>query len=269
MKATVFLGGGRITTALLAGLHLADCSTPVIVHDRNPRKLRALKKKFGVGTEPDLLRAADQAKLLIVAVRPNDVAALLADLHALPRKANLIACSLAAGISVKDLQRILGPPVRWARAMPSPVARFGHGLTALTFPTKASRSDMRLVRNFFAQVGEVVEVPERQFDAFTVTYSASHGYHALATLARAARDLGLEQKIAQAAAAHALGDSIVAWREEQASLDALLQEAATPGGIAATVMHAMDKAGYQKIINRGLKAGVVRARQNAPKPGEA
>lgn len=269
MKATVFVGGGRITTALLAGLRLADYRAPVIVHDRNPHKLRTLKKKFGVGTEPDLLRAADQAKLLIVAVRPNDVAALLADLHALPRKANLIACSLAAGISVKDLQQMLGPPVRWARAMPSPVARFGRGLTALTFPTKVRQFDKRLVRNFFAQVGEVVEVQQRQFDAFTVTYSASHGYHALATLARAARDLGLEQKIARVAAAHALGDSIVTWREEAASLDVLLQEAATPGGIAATVMHAMDEAGYQEIINRGLKAGVVRARQNARKPGEA
>jgi pyrroline-5-carboxylate reductase len=79
----------------------------------------------------------------------------------------------------------------------------------------------------------------------------------------------LEEKIARVAAAHALGDSIVAWREEAASLDALLEEAATPGGIAATVMHAMDKAGYQEIIKRGLKAGVVRARQNAGKPGEA
>jgi pyrroline-5-carboxylate reductase len=269
VKATVFLGGGRITAALLAGLHLTDYRATLIVHDRNPHKLRALKKEFGVGTEPDLLRAADQARLLIVAVRPNDVTAALADLQALPRRANLIACSLAAGISVKDLQQMLGPPVRWARAMPSPVARFGCGLTALTFPRKVPQSDQRVVRNFFSQVGEVVEIPERQFDAFTVTYSASHGYHALATLARAARHLGLQEKIARTAAAHALGDSIVAWRDEKASLDALLEEAATPGGIAATVMHAMEKAGSQQIISRALKAGVVRARQNARRSSKA
>ena len=269
MKATVFLGGGRITAALLAGLHLAKYSVPVIVHDRNPHKLRALKKEFGVGSEPDLLRAADQAKLLFVAVRPSDVPAVLANLRVLPRKANLVACSLAAGISVKNLQQMLGPPVRWARAMPSPVARFGHGLTAVTFPARVPQSVKGLVRNFFEQVGEVVEVPERQFDAFTVTYSASHGYHALATLARAARDLGLQESIARVAAAHALGDSIVAWRDDRASLHALLQEAATPGGIAASVMHAMDQAGYQRIISRGLKAGVVRAQKNARKSGEA
>jgi pyrroline-5-carboxylate reductase len=109
----------------------------------------------------------------------------------------------------------------------------------------------------------LVEIPERQFDAFTVTYSASHGYHALDALARAAHKLGLEEKMARVAAAHALGDAIVAWRNGKEPLDALLGEAATPGGIAATVMNSMDGAGYQEIIRRALTAGVTRARQNA------
>ena len=108
-----------------------------------------------------------------------------------------------------------------------------------------------------------MKFPSSQFDAFTVTYSASHGYHALAALARAAHSLGLDEKMARVAAAHALGDAIVAWRDGKESLDALLGEAATPGGIAATVMNSMDGAGYQEIIRRALMAGVARARQNA------
>jgi pyrroline-5-carboxylate reductase len=75
--------------------------------------------------------------------------------------------------------------------------------------------------------------------------------------------LGLERKIAGVAAAHALGDAIVAWRDGKESLDALLGEAATPGGIAATVMNSMDGEGYQEMIRRALMAGVARARQNA------
>ena len=264
MKATVFLGGGRITAALLAGLRLAKYRAPVIVHDRNPHKLRTLKKSFGVAVEPDLLRAVRNARLLIVAVRPGDVeGVVLSTLEAMSRSSRFVACSLAAGIPLANVQKILGPPVRWARAMPSPVARFGRGLTALTFPARFSRADRLLVRNFFSQVGEVVEVPERQFDAFTVTYSASHGYHSLAALACAAQSLGLDEKMARIAAAHALGDAIVAWRDGKESLDVLVSEAATPGGIAATVMNSMDGAGYQEIIRRALRAGVVRARQNA------
>ncbi len=79
MKATVFLGGGRITSALVAGLRLAKYKPPLVVYDRHPEKLRRLKREFNVSTEHDLARAVSQANLLIVAVRPHDVANLLDD----------------------------------------------------------------------------------------------------------------------------------------------------------------------------------------------
>jgi pyrroline-5-carboxylate reductase len=115
----------------------------------------------------------------------------------------------------------------------------------------------------FAAVGQVVEIPERTFDAFTVTYSASHGYHALATLASAAQQLGLNRKIALLAAAHALADGILAWREGSHSLEELLDEAATPGGIAATAMAGANAGGYQGAVRRGLQQGLRRTKANA------
>jgi pyrroline-5-carboxylate reductase len=271
VKATVFLGGGRITGALIAGLRLANYKGRVVVHDRNPRKLRALQRQHGVMIEPNLGRAVAQANFLIVAVRPDSVGEILDEvrratplLNRNPKKAlPLVACSLAAGIPLQNLRAILGPPFRWVRAMPSPVARTGRGLTALTFERGFPRSARKLVRQFFAQVGSVLEIPESRFDAFTVTYSASHGYHALAALAQAAQKLGLDQKTAFTAAAHSLADGIISWREGRDSLAALLHEAATPGGIAATVMNTMDEAGHARIIERGLRAGVTQARKNA------
>src|SRR5262249_18020705 len=95
-----------------------------------------------------------------------------------------------------------------------------------------------------------------------VTFSPSHGYHVLDTLASSAQYLGLDRKIAFVAAAHALADAIHSWRESEESLDALLQEAATPGGIAATVMQSMDASGYAQMMRRALRAGVRRARAN-------
>jgi pyrroline-5-carboxylate reductase len=119
------------------------------------------------------------------------------------------------------------------------------------------------VRHFFAKVGDVLEIPESKFDAFTVTYSSSHGYHALAALAGAAQRLGLDRKTALTAAAHGLADGILAWREGDISLNELLREAATPGGIAATTMASMDRSGYQRILQRGLQSGMSRAKKNA------
>jgi pyrroline-5-carboxylate reductase len=119
----------------------------------------------------------------------------------------------------------------------------------------------------FERVGGVLEIPERQMDAITATHSPSHGYHALATLAKAAEAEGLERKTALTAAAHALSDGIAYWRESGLSLDELLQEASTPGGIAAATMAAMEKAGYSRAVTQGLKAGVNRARRNASLSG--
>ena len=261
MKSVVFLGGGRITGALLAGLRLAGYRSPITIHDRHTRKLRDLKREYGVSTEPDLHRAVSQARILILAVRPASVTALLDEIG--PMRRPLMAISLAAGIPLKNLRSHLGPPVRWARAMPSPVCRSGRGLTAVTFDRSRTERTRREVKNFFARVGPVLEIPESKFDAFTVTYSCSHGYHALAALAEAGQRVGLDRNTSLAAAAHALADGILSWRDGGLSLEALLHEAATPGGIAATVMSAMDKRRYQQTVQEGLRAGMARARANA------
>jgi len=275
---TVFLGGGRITSALLAGLRRAGYNQPLIVHDRNAHKLRALRSEFKVATESDLLAAITQAELLIVAVRPQDVTDVLGKIRTavsstrdprtsrtFARKRPAIACSVAAGIPLKNLHTALPGPFCWARAMPSPASRFGRGLAAVAFDKSCPKSARKIVTTFFANVGPVLEIAEREYDAFTVTYSTTHGYHALAALAGAAESLGLDRRTALAAAAHALADGVLAWREGNLSLAALLEEGATPGGIAAEVMRTMDAQGYQRSVKRGLQSGLVRTRRNAKK----
>ena len=261
MKAIVFLGGGRITSALIAGLRLAKFRQPILVHDRHPEKLQQLRRRYGVMVEADLLRALASAQLLIVAVRPDAVGRLLKEIGPHIRR-DVAAVSLAAGIPLAKLRTGLGPPVRWARAMPSPACRSGRGLTALTFGPNLPPPARSKVRTLFAAVGQVVEIPEGRFDAFTVTFSSSHGYHALATLIAAAESIGLDRKTARLAAAHALADGIAAWREGNIPLHELLREAATPGGTAAAVMASLDGAGYQRMVVQGLRAGLRQARKN-------
>src|SRR5580693_2378060 len=133
-KATVFLGGGRITGALIAGLRLAGYDGRIVVHDHNPGKLRALRREYRIEAAGDLKSAVAQADVLIVAVRPLAVADLLNEVarSGIIRK-SILAISLAAGIPIKKLRARLGRPVQWTRAMPSPVCRIGRGLTAVTF----------------------------------------------------------------------------------------------------------------------------------------
>jgi pyrroline-5-carboxylate reductase len=269
MTSTVFLGGGRITSAMLAGLRLAGHRQRLIVHDVNRAKLQRLKRDYGVGIEPSLAAAVVHADAVIVAVRPDSVGDLLAGVRAVigrrrrKRVKPLLAVSFAAGVPLARLRKASSSDVLWTRAMPSPLCRSGQGLTALVFDRRMPRPARARIRGFFRQVGSVLEIPEKQFDAFTVNYSSSYGYHALATLVDAAVASGLDRKTALLSAAHALADGITAWRSGKVSLDRLLQEAATPGGIAETTMAAMDRSGYRRAVEAGFRAGLARARANA------
>jgi pyrroline-5-carboxylate reductase len=260
-NTAVFLGGGSITSALAAGLRLAGDKRQVIVYDRHPEKLRALRRESRVEIARDLNSAVELANMLIIAVRPASVAGMLAEVRDCGADPPQLCISLAAGVPIDNLRSWLPRP--WVRAMPSPVCRIGRGFTPVSFARGTASGHRRQVRDFFARVGPVLELPERQLDAITAVASPTHGYHALANLAEAAEHAGLDLKTALSAAAHALSDGIVYWQESRQSLEELLREAATPGGIAAATMAAMDQSGYGRAVERGIQAGVVQAQKNA------
>src|SRR5262249_36915912 len=150
-----------------------------------------VQRRYEAIPERDLERAVEKARLLIVAVRPASVRELLNSVGDVER--SVIAISLAAGIRLGTLRDSL-PSVRWARAMPSPVCSSGRGLTAICFDRNFPRAARDQATRLFSKVGGVLEIRESRFDAFTVAYSSSHGYHALAALAGAAQKLGLDRQ---------------------------------------------------------------------------
>jgi len=262
----VFLGGGSITRAINSGLKAAGHRPRLVVFDRHPEKLRSLRRDFDVEIARDLTAALQSAGILIIAVRPASCVQLLKEMSLrLDAGARpLQAVSLVVGIPLLKLRSVLGPSVHWARAMPSPVCCIKRGLTAVCFDRNVSVAQRHRVRKLFSEVGTVIEIPERQFDAFTVAYSPSYGYHALGSLAQAAQEAGLERATAFTVAAHAVGDAVTYWREIGFPNPAyLLKEAATPGGTAEATVAAMKRAGFDKIVARGLRAGIRRARNYA------
>ena len=248
---------------MAAGLRQSGYREKIIVYDRHTEKLRTLRRESQVETTRDLKSALLPAEMVIIAVRPNSVVKILEEVVECGIAPPQLCVSLAAGIPLARLRRWLGDRAHWVRAMPSPVCRVGLGLTALCFDRKVTTKERAQVRGLFQHVGQVLEIAERSFDAFTAVYSSSHGYHALATLAKAGQQAGLDRATSLTAAAHALSDGISYWRESQRTLTDLLREAATPGGIAAATMSAMDKAGYSQSFSNGIGAGIRRARIDA------
>src|ERR1700687_4106460 len=98
---------------MLEGLRLAKTRHCLIVHDRNPSKLRDLKKRYAVAVEPDLNSAVKQAEVLIVAVRPSSVRVVLRaignPIGNMDRP--LLAVSLAAGVTLRLMGTLVVPPL--------------------------------------------------------------------------------------------------------------------------------------------------------------
>src|ERR1700686_4705619 len=153
MKAIVFLGGGRITSALAAGLRLAGYDREIVVYDRHPEKGRGLRGESQGGAARDLKSAVERAEMLIIAVRPASVMEMLDEIAGCGAPLPRLCISLAAGIPLRNLRARLGPPVHWARAMPSPVCRIGRGLTPVSFYRSVTKAERDRGRRLFEQVG--------------------------------------------------------------------------------------------------------------------
>src|SRR5215472_741009 len=163
----VFLGGGRISTAMIHGLQRSGYAGPVMVHDHDAKKLRAIHRTLKVSVEPDLTRAVDQAHILVFAVRPASAPELLNALRQFEKKNKpRVAISVMAGIRLEWLRKQLGPHVSWVRALPSPASESGNGLTALAFDSNCTVAGKRQARRLFSQLGAVTELREKDFDAF-------------------------------------------------------------------------------------------------------
>ena len=156
--ATVFLGGGRITSALCSGLRLGRYESDLVVYDRNPSKLRALRRESGIEIARDLKSAIERAHMLILAVRPASVLGLLDEI-ARSGIAPGLCVSLAAGVPLSTLRRSAGA-VRWVRAMPSPVCRMMSSVRSVETPEL-----------FFGHETQSIPAGARVFAMRTISFS--------------------------------------------------------------------------------------------------
>jgi pyrroline-5-carboxylate reductase len=262
---TLFIGGGSISAAMIAGLRLGKYAAPIAVHDHRAERMRLLRRAHGATEVPDLGMGVRAAQLIVLAVRPDAAEEVLRDLNVAlegggDRQSRKILVSVMAGLPLAWLRKRIRPGVTWARAMPSPLCESRNGLTALAFGSGCANETRDAVYRLFATFGQVIVLPERHFDAFTVLYSPSHGVHALSALAEAGMEAGLSRKTALQAAAHALSGAEAALTTGGGNLKRMETQAATPGGTAEATMAGMEAAGYREAVAHGVQRGIARTR---------
>ena len=162
------LGGGRMGEALATGLVEAGWEPDSIaIAEIDADRRRLLEERLpGVRVVPSGAWAAADAEIVVVAVKPGDVARGAGGVGAGAWPTARSILSIAAGVTIAAIEAALpGHPV--VRAMPNTGALVGRGAAAIAAGTHADEPDLALAERVLGAVGIVVRVPEGQLDAVT------------------------------------------------------------------------------------------------------
>jgi pyrroline-5-carboxylate reductase len=169
------LGGGKMGEALLSGLLRAGRAPgDVTVVERSEARAAELRAAYGVCAVP-AAEAAKNAATLIVAVKPQDMAAALAEVSPLLGPGQVVI-SIAAGIRTAFIEERLPAGVPVVRVMPNTPALVAEAMSVISAGECATEEHLALAEELFRSVGKVARVPESQQDAATALSGSGPAY---------------------------------------------------------------------------------------------
>ncbi len=266
MTTIGFVGAGNMACALGGGLKLTDSSagpTRLVATDVEEKaRTRFVAETGGAVFEraSDVMREAD---VVILAVKPQVLPALLAELAPLVEPRHLVI-SIAAGITLAALSRGLGERSRIVRAMPNTPALIREGMTVLVAGAAAAPGDLELAERIFRAAGAVATVAEESLlDPVTALSGSGPGFlfaYAEAML-RAGERAGLPPELALRLLQQTLIGSALLWRESGDPVEKLRAMVTSPGGTTQAGLEALAAGGFERAIGDAIESATRRSRE--------
>ena len=259
------LGTGVMGEAVLAGALAGGWSAAdVVATVRRPERAAQLEQAHGVATSQDNVEAVRGAGVVLVAVKPKDVVALLTEVGG-ALEPGAVVVSLVAGLPTAAFEAALptGTPV--VRTMPNTPAQIGAGVTAISPGAHATDEHLALVERLLAGTGLVVRVAEKDQDAVSAVSGSGPAYvfYVVDALAEAGVLLGLTRQVAlQIATQTVLGAGRLL--DETGEHPALLREkVSSPGGTTVRALRRLDAGGVRAAFLDALEAAHARSAEIA------
>ncbi len=257
-----FIGGGNMAEALIAGLHRAGHAggNIIVAEPLQPRR-KELAEKYGIHAVADNREAASLADILVLAVKPQQMQAVLEGLagHDKP-DATLI--SIAAGVSMAALRGWLGGHAAFVRVMPNTPALVGAGISVL-FSDAGDKHRAR-AEYVLEACGELVWVDdEKQLHAVTAVSGSGPAYFfLLAEIMQATGvKLGLSEALAARLAAQTALGAGKMLVESNRSAEQLRHQVTSPGGTTQSALDVMFEQGLPNAVRAGVIAACKRSEE--------
>jgi pyrroline-5-carboxylate reductase len=257
------IGGGKMGSALLGGLlDRAWDPDAISIAEVDAERRRELEQRFPkVRVVPSPAWAVADAEVVIVAVKPGDVAASLqAAESSLPSET--LVLSIAAGVTISTLEALVpGRPV--VRAMPNTPALVGLGASAIAPGRHAGDNHLDLASRLLGAVGIVVTVAESALDAVTGLSGSGPAYVFLVAEAmiEAGVLVGLTRDIAQKLVVQTLLGSATLLAQSDEGPEALRAAVTSPGGTTAAGLRELESARFRAAILDAVSAATRRSRE--------
>lgn len=260
-----FLGAGNMGQSLIKGLILnGHQANQLWVCDHHLPKLESLSKEY-----PDLHitqkgnELIEKSDVVVLAVKPQVLQQALTDLKEALSRSKPLLISIAAGISLAQIQRWIAPiQLDIIRAMPNTPALLQTGITGLYADKSISAENQTLAETLFKSVGESAWIEEESLMDVVTALSGSgpaYFFYILESFIASATQLGLPLKTAQKLITHTmLGASKMALHCED--LLTLRQQVTSKGGTTEAGLQALEQGQLPQILAKGLIAATKRGK---------
>lgn len=264
MTRVALLGVGKLGEALLTGLLRAGRpATDIVVTTRRPERAEQLLEQYGVtvATNAEVGALAD---VVVLAVKPQDMAALLAELAGTVPSDRLVV-SMAAGTTTATIEAALEPGTPVVRVMSNTPVLVDEAMSAISAGACAQEPHLALTEELLRPVGQTIRVPESQQDAVTALSGSGPAYffYLVEAMTDAGILLGLPRQVAHDLIVQtALGSALML--RDSGEHPVRLREAVTsPAGTTISAIRVMEDHGVRAAMLSALEAARDRSRQLA------
>jgi pyrroline-5-carboxylate reductase len=253
------IGGGKIGEALLSGLVRRGGSDDIVVCERHPERAAELTARYGVPVL-DLPEAAARARVLLLAVKPQDIGTLLGLLGGAVDADHLVV-SVAAGVPTATIEAALPDGVPVVRVMPNTPALVDEGMSVLSAGAHAGDAHLDEAEALLAAVGRVRRVPEAQQDAVTALSGSGPAYffYLVEAMVDAGILLGLNRDLAADLIVQTALGSAVMLRDSGEHPVKLREAVTSPGGTTIAAIRELERHGVRAALIAAIEAAHARS----------
>ena len=262
-KTIAFLGSGNMAEALISGVVKGKLflKQRIIATDVREDRCIDISRKYGIVTIEDNRQAAKLADVIILAVKPQQLDALLQEIAPSVKKRSLVI-SIAAGVTIGFIEkRLKGVPV--IRTMPNTPAMVGAGIIALSRGKFASPQHIDLAEMIFAPVAQTLVLPESALNAVTAVSGSGPAYlfRIAEILESAGIKMGLSQEVAAKLARATIYGAGAMLHQQQSPAAELRRNVTSPGGTTEAALTYMDNNGLEDILTKAVLLACKRAEE--------